>query len=127
MLSDEPIPNDRRFIINEEKRNELKTSLLQKMETDKPYLDPTLNLPGLARLMGLSVHEMSELINTGFGENFAQFVNRHRVGESQRLLLSEKHAHLSMVGIAFEAGFKMAFKKITGVLRTVYREKEMPL
>lgn len=89
-----------------------------------------LNLPNLARFMNLSVHEMSELINMGFDENFAQFINRYRVEESKRLLLSEKHAHLSMVGIAFEAGFNsktafnMAFKKMVGVSPTAYREKE---
>lgn len=81
--------------------------------------------------MGLSVHELSALINEGFGENFAQFVNRHRVEESKTLLLSEKCAHLSMVGIAFEAGFNSktafntAFKKLVGVSPTAYREKEM--
>ncbi len=131
MQDDEPATNDRRFIFTEEKRNELKTNLLQKMEADKPYLDPELNLPSLARFMGLSVHEMSELINTGFCENFAQFINRYRVEESKKLLLSEKHAHLSMVGIAFEAGFNSktafntAFKKIAGMSPTAYREKEM--
>lgn len=114
----------RRQISSPEKLESLKIQLLQKMETQKPHLDPELNLPGLAQKMGLSVHEMSELVNDGFGENFAQFVNRYRVEESKVLLLSEKHTHLSMVGIAFEAGFNSktafntAFKKMTGVSPT---------
>jgi|GEM_PF-4221686 AraC-like DNA-binding protein len=43
-------------------------------------------------------------------------------------LLSEKHRHLSMVGIAFEAGFNSktafntAFKKQVGVSPTAFRE-----
>ncbi len=110
-----------------EKLELLKTQLLKKMETEKPHLDPELNLPGFAQKMGLSVHEMSELVNEGFGENFAQFVNRHRVEESKHLLFSEKHAHLSMVGIAFEAGFNSktafntVFKKMTGVSPTEFK------
>ncbi|MCA0237484.1 MAG: helix-turn-helix domain-containing protein [Bacteroidetes bacterium] len=116
--------DDSRFI-------ELKSALLQKMETEKPYLNPELNLPLLASLMGLTIHEMSELINTGFSENFAQFVNRYRVEESRRLLLSEKHLHLNMIGIAFEAGFNsktafnMAFKKIVGYSPTEFRENRL--
>lgn len=116
----------RRQISSPEKLELLKTQLLQKMEAEKPHLNPELNLPGLAQKMGLSVHEMSELVNEGFGENFAQFVNRHRVEESKMLLLSEKHAHLSMVGIAFEAGFNSktafntAFKKMEGVSPTEF-------
>lgn len=118
----------RKLLFSEDKLQSLKASLLQKMEIDKPYLDPELNLPALARLMGVSVHEMSELINTGFGENFAQFVNRHRIEESKWLLVSEKHAHLSMVGIAFEAGFNSktafntAFKKQVGMSPTKFQE-----
>lgn len=117
----------RRQIFPPEKLEHLKTQLLQKMETEKPHLDPEINLPGLAQKMSLSVHEMSELVNDGFGENFAQFVNRYRVEESKHLLFSEKHAHLSMVGIAFEAGFNSktafntAFKKMTGVSPTDFK------
>ncbi|MBK8566536.1 MAG: AraC family transcriptional regulator [Saprospiraceae bacterium] len=129
LQDNETMPTARKQLFSEEKLNLLKISLLKKMETERPYLDPELNLPSLAHQMNLSVHEMSELINMGFGENFAQFVNRHRVEESKKLLFSEKHAHLSMVGIAFEAGFNsktafnMAFKKMTGVSPTEFREK----
>ncbi len=126
---DEPPVEERRYRYNSTQRNELKIKLLQEMNVQKPYLDPELNLPHLARLMGLTVHEMSELINMGFGENFAQFVNRYRVEEGKRLLLSDDHAHLSMVGIAFETGFNSktafntTFKKMTGVSPTEFREK----
>lgn len=131
ILEDNEIPPiARKRLFSEEKIDLLKASLLQKIQTEKPYLDPELNLPSLARQMNLSVHEMSELINLGFGENFAQFINQHRVEESKKLLLSEKHAHLSMVGIAFEAGFNsktafnMAFKKMTGISPTAFRERQ---
>jgi AraC-like DNA-binding protein len=118
----------RRLILSEERLSLLKAGLLKKLETDKPYLDPELNLLGLARQMQLNLHEMSELVNEGFGENFAQLIKRYRVEESKRLLLSEKFAHLNMVGIAYEAGFNSktafntAFKSITGITPTAFRE-----
>ena len=80
----------RRPMFSEETLVLLKKQLLEKMENDQPYLDPDLNLPELARDMQLSVHEMSQLVNEGFAENFAQFINRYRVEESKRLLLSGK-------------------------------------
>lgn len=121
----------RRSFFSEERLATLKIGLLEKMATEKPYLDPELNLPGLARHLNLSVHETSELVNAGFGENFAQFINRYRVDESKRLLRSEKHAHLNMVGIAFEAGFNSktafntAFKKLAGMSPTEYKAESI--
>ena len=120
-------PAVKRALLSEERLLEMKSSLLKKMETQKPYLDPELNLPTLAGQLDLSLNELSELVNRIFGENFNQFVNRYRVEESKRLLISEKHAHLSMVGIAFEAGFNSktafntTFKKMTGLAPTDFK------
>jgi AraC-like DNA-binding protein len=108
----------------------LKQKLNQLMATQKPYLNHELTLPDLAKCLPLSTHELSHLINEGYGENFAQFVNRHRVAESKQLLLSDKHAHLSMIGIAYEAGFNSksafyrVFKAIMGISPTEFREAE---
>jgi AraC-like DNA-binding protein len=119
-------PVARKTLLTEERLAVLKTKLLAKMTDEKPYLDPDLNLALLAAQMELTLHELSELINRGFGENFAQLVNRYRVAESQKLLLSQKHTHFSMLGIAFEAGFNSktafntAFKKMTGVSPTQF-------
>ncbi|GAB3643750.1 helix-turn-helix domain-containing protein [Spirosoma arcticum] len=105
----------------------LKEQLTQLMVTRKPYLDNTLNLPQLAGMMNLSTHDLSALINTGLGMNFYQFVNTYRVEESKRLLTDPAYAHLSMVGIAYEAGFNSktvfntTFKASTGLSPTAYR------
>jgi AraC-like DNA-binding protein len=108
----------------------LKQKLNELMATQKPYLNHELTLPDLAKCLPLSTHELSHLINEGYGENFAQFVNRHRVIESKQLLLSDKHAHLSMVGIAYESGFNSksafyrVFKNFMGISPTEFREAE---
>ena len=119
----------KRSLLSEERLIQMKSSLLEKMKTQKPYLDPDLTLPALAGQMNWSLNELSELVNTGFGENFNQFINRYRVEESKRLLASEKYDHLSMVGIAYEAGFNsktafnMAFKKMTGGSPTEFKNE----
>jgi len=95
--------------------------LRQLLETEKPYLEADLSLPALAQRAGLSTHELSYVLNEGFGVNFFQFINAYRVAEAQRLLASAQHQHLSIVGIAFEAGFSSkttfntTFKKVTGL------------
>ncbi len=113
------IPKQQRISENELMVLKDKLSLL--MTSEKHYLDETLSLPKLAEKMQISVHNLSYLLNEGFGENFFQFVNKYRIEEAKSLLISPKYEQLSMVGIAFESGFSSkttfntTFKKITGI------------
>jgi AraC-like DNA-binding protein len=98
-----------------------KRKLLQIVEAQKVYLDPNLGLPQLAAKVQMSTHDLSFLINEGFGENFFQFINRYRVEEAKILLKSSRHKHLNILGIAYESGFRSkstfntTFKKLTGI------------
>ena len=115
------ITSIKKQLLGEDDLNSLKKRLSVMMQDEKPYLDSTLNLSKLAQLMKVSTHELSYIINTSFDNNFFNFVNRYRVEESKVLLLSNDYKHLSMVGIAYDAGFNSktafntAFKKMTGV------------
>ena len=106
-----------------------KQKLENLMSTEKPFLNATLGLPDLAARLKVTSHELSYLINEGFGENFYQFVNRYRVEEAKRLLYSKEHQHLNMLGIAFESGFNSkttfntTFKKITGLSPSEYQQQ----
>ena len=105
-----------------------KNKLDELMNHEKPYLDNELTLPKLAHLFQTNTHQLSYLLNNGFKENFYDYVNRHRVEESKKLLMDKKFAHLSMVGIAYEAGFNSkttfntAFKKFTGYTPSEYKK-----
>lgn len=100
--------------------NDLKARLEALMTRERVYTDCDLSLPLLAEKMAISVHDLSALLNNGYGQNFNQFINAYRVALAKELLLSEQHAHLSILGIAFEAGFNSkttfntTFKKATG-------------
>jgi AraC-like DNA-binding protein len=69
--------------------------------------------------MDISTHDMSYLLNDGFGQSFFQFINTYRIEEAKRLLMSEKHSHFNMLGIAYASGFSSkttfntTFKKLT--------------
>lgn len=99
----------------------LTNRLTKLMDTEKLYLDNELGLPQLAAEMGLSLHDLSYVLNEGLGKNFFQFINTYRVDEAKQLILSPKHKHLNILGIAYSAGFNSkttfntSFKKETGL------------
>jgi len=99
----------------------LKTRITTLMETERLFLDNELSLPELAKEMNISSHDLSYLLNEGFGVNFFQFINTYRVNEAKQLILSEKYRHLNLLGIAYSAGFNSkttfntTFKKETGL------------
>ncbi len=108
-------------VISEERLNYLKNQLLELMEKEKPYLDSEITLPKLGKMLLLNTYQTSYLINTSFGENFYTLINRYRLDECKRMLASNQFNHLSILGIAFEAGFNSktvfntSFKKSTGL------------
>jgi AraC-like DNA-binding protein len=107
--------------IETDEASQLKARLENLMIADKLYLDGELNLSQLAQGLGVSVHDLSYLLNEVLGINFFQFVNSYRVEEAKRLMLSDQYKHLNILGIAYSAGFSSkttfntAFKKQTGL------------
>jgi AraC-like DNA-binding protein len=104
----------------------LKGRLTNLMDTERLFLDNELGLPELAKEMAISSHDLSYLLNEGFGVNFFQFINTYRVNEAKQLMLSGKNNHLNILGIAYNAGFNSkttfntAFKKETGLSPSQY-------
>lgn len=93
--------------------------LEQAMTAGKLYQDEELTLKTAAEAVGLSGHQLSELINTRFGKGFSRYVRECRVAAAKRLLREDKNA--SILSISMETGFRSqsnfyaAFKEITGM------------
>ena len=89
------------------------------MSTEKPFLNPELNLVDLAELSDMSRAQLSHVINAGFKKNFNDFVNSYRIMAVKDHLARGKHKDLSLLGIAFDCGFNSkatfnrVFKKLT--------------
>ena len=96
------------------------------MDTEKPYLNPELNLADLAEMAKMNRAQLSETINVGFGKNFNDFVNQYRVNAFKKMLENNRQQQLSLLGIAFECGFNSkatfnrVFKKLTNLSPTDY-------
>lgn len=121
IIIESSIPEEnRKKIIEDEKLESIKVELLQLMQMEKPFLDCELSLIKLAAKLNITSHQLSYVINSGFNENFYQFVNRYRIEEAKIVLMDPEMNHLSLVGIAFEVGFNSktvfntTFKKLTG-------------
>ncbi|TDS53975.1 AraC-like DNA-binding protein [Myroides indicus] len=124
---------EKRKLITDSDLRELKNKLTTLMDLQKPYLNSELNLITLSTMINLTPHHLSYVINQGFNENFFQFINKYRVEKAKQLLTDKDNLHLSILGIAFEAGFNSktafntTFKKITGFTPTEFRKKSSRL
>lgn len=83
----------------------LKQRVASLVEQNKPYLDPALNLKILADQVGINTHELSLVLNQGFGMNFYSYINTLRADEAVKLLTSGNYGRGDMQVIAVRAGF----------------------
>lgn len=96
----------------------LKEKLLYVMQTNKPYQKNDLRISDLSDDLGVSSHQLSQLINDEFKVNFYDFVNQYRVEDAKKLLAGNDR-NLKMLAIAYEVGFNSkatfnrVFKKLT--------------
>ncbi len=90
---------------------EISGKVLQLMDREKLYLKPELTLSELADRLSVSANDLSQVINREMNKSFFDFINEYRVQEAKKLLSSPKYNHLSVLGIALDAGFnsKSAF------------------
>ena len=95
------------------------------MAADKPFLNSDFSLPELASQLKLSVHQLSQAINDGLGKSFFEMTAEYRIEEA-KLLLKEK-MNIKVEEIAEEVGynskssFNTAFKKLTGMTPSEWR------
>lgn len=84
------------------------------MTQEKLYLDASLSLASLAEHLNIPSKHISQTLNQFVGKNLNDFVNEYRVEDVKQKLLDEKYDHLTILGIAFEAGFnsKATFQRI---------------
>lgn len=95
----------RRSTLSADEARSLWDRLLRHMETEEPYLDSELRLPQLAEMLDVSVHDLSQVINTFSKNNFYDFINGYRA-EKSKLFIEEYAGHKrSMLTLGMDAGF----------------------
>lgn len=117
--------------LDEQKARQGSDKLIALMEREHPYRDGNLTLGDLADMLGMSTHNLTEILSTRLGQSFHDFVNGYRIRDVRRRLVDPKDAHLTVIAIAFEAGFNSkstfnsVFKKHTGMTPSAFRAAAM--
>ena len=98
------------------------------IEQEQIYLIEDLRLPELAKALGLNRTQLSELLNSHFQKNFANYINAYRVQEAQRLLLANPDQNVLDIafatGFGSKAAFSTEFKRVTGMTAKEFREQK---
>lgn len=101
-------------------------SLESLMQTDRIYVDPQLSLAGLASRLGLTAHQLSELMNGRLGKGFSRYLREQRIGAARAMLLDEPSASVLAVGLSVgftsQSNFYEAFREIEGTTPGQYRK-----
>lgn len=102
----------------------------QVLETQQLYLRNDITLTQLSVAANIPRHQLSQAINSCYSGNFFDLINDYRVETFKQLVTQPDKTHLSLLGIAQEAGFNSkasfyaVFKKKTGMTPAEYQERE---
>jgi AraC-like DNA-binding protein len=122
-------PKYEKTLLQEDEKENYLEQLNKLMNEEKVYLSSTLGLADLAEKLKVQNHVVSQILNTGFGKNFYDYVNFYRVEECKQSLGNRANKSKSILEIAFECGFNSksvfndAFKKFTGQTPSGFRKK----
>lgn len=114
--------------VAEENYHPVISDLIQLMDKEKLYLEPELNIGDIANQLNIHAHQLSRLINQQLKKNFYEFVNAYRVQEFKRLATDPRNRHISILGLAMDAGFNSKatfyrfFKNTTGLTPSQFME-----
>ena len=71
----------------------------------KIYMEPDITLDTLAESLSIVPRDLSILVNRHFGVNFYEFINRYRIEEAKRMLMSDEYRSTTITEIYLEVGF----------------------
>jgi AraC-like DNA-binding protein len=108
-----------------------KDRLEQIMQSQQVFLRSDLTLPKLAEAVGCSVNHLSQVINSGFGMSFFDYLNQYRIEHAKDLLSKLDGRSGAVLNIAFTVGFNSnsafyaAFKKCVRQTPAQYRRSKL--
>lgn len=108
-------------------RESMSARLRRLFEDEQIHRSESLSLGAVAEMVGLTAHQLSELVNTEFGIGFSRLVRQYRVETAKRMLVDEPRASVLSVGMAAgfssQSTFYVAFKEQVGQVPGEYRRR----
>jgi AraC-like DNA-binding protein len=106
---------------------------LKRAMDEGAYRQTGLTISQLAGQLSYPEHKLRRLINQHLGfRNFSAFLNDHRIREAQERLADPEEARTPVLTVALDLGygslgpFNRAFKAISGMTPTDWREQKIP-
>ncbi len=105
------------------------TTLSRLMNEEHLYQNEALSLPALAEAVGITAHQLSELLNERLGRSFSLYLKERRVAAACARLQAEPDEAILDVGLAVgfssSSAFYAAFREITGKAPGQYRRETL--
>jgi len=123
-------PKPHKSVLSEaqgDENNKTLEKLRNIMLDEKIYLEQELSLGKIANKLGIHSYQLTKLLNDQLNKNFFEFVNEYRVDEFKRLVTNPANNHISILGLALDAGFNSKatfnrfFKNSTGLTPSEFR------
>lgn len=114
--------------LTESEMTSIFNQVTQLFENEKVYLDPNLKILHLSERLQISVHKISQTINTKTKKSFHDFVNEFRVNHFKELLSDFDNKKYTILALGIESGFNSkatlnrAFKQHLGVTPKQFRK-----
>ncbi len=115
-LTTEKLKYERSTLTSSESKQILK-QLLEYMDTQRPYLHPSVSIDEIARALHIPSRHLSQVLNEKLNQHFFDFINRYRIEEAKRQISNSTGNRKTMLEILYEIGFNTksafnnAFKK----------------
>ncbi|WP_420573491.1 helix-turn-helix domain-containing protein [Kordia sp.] len=113
--------------IEKSEEDELISALKDAMKAHQFHKNTNIKLNDIAKVLHISSHKLSQLLNDNLGKNFALFINEYRVAEAKQLL--QENNQFTLESIGFEAGFSSkstfyaTFKKLVGKTPAAFKKE----
>ena len=106
-------------------------TILDKIESDKVYLDDALTLTKFSKLVLLPEKHISKIINSRLNLSFTRLINQYRIAEAKRIMDDSKAEKIKLMEIGFRSGFNnkvsfyRAFKELEKMAPSEYYEENL--
>jgi len=115
--------------ISTEQAAAIQAKLELHMQSQKSFLNPTLNIDTLAEEVGVAAQDISLALNHHLGRHFFDFINSYRIKAACEMLASPDSSEKTVLDISLESGFNSkssfntAFKKQMQITPSEYRQQ----
>lgn len=126
---DKNTDSERKMTLSREQRRLYQRRIESYLQTEQPYLNTDFRMRDMVEATGIPRHHLSMTVNTLYGTNFNNLINRYRIRYVLSRFDDPAWNHLTLEGVAEEAGFNSrttflnAFKKVTGMTPSKFRKQ----